>query len=117
QRDHRPQHRQPQEQNRSQLVRPDNGLVQHVARHHAGQQHYHLHHHQQRRRPFAQHAQDAVGLRQQGGATALPDRRPRQRAGRPGSLAFVPARHQDTLPTDSSSSAQASAPNFFFHSS
>ena len=49
------QHRQPQEQDRGQFVRPDQRAVQAVARHHAGEQDDDLGDDQQRRRDFDQH--------------------------------------------------------------
>ena len=53
----RSQHRQPQEQDRGQFVRPDQRAMQAVTRHHAGKQDDDLGDHQQRRRNFDQHSQ------------------------------------------------------------
>ena len=53
-RHHRPQHGEPQEQDRGQLVRPDEWLVKDIARDHAGEQDADLGHDQSRRRDLDQ---------------------------------------------------------------
>ncbi len=59
------QHRQPQEQDRRQFIRPDQRPVKAIARHHAGKQDHDLGDHQQRRRNLDQHAQRMLDRRQQ----------------------------------------------------
>ncbi len=54
------EHRQPQEQDRGQFVRPDQRAVEAVTRDHADEQDDHLRHHQQRRRNLDQMAEGAV---------------------------------------------------------
>ena len=76
-RDRRAQHRQPQEQDRGQFVRPDQRPVQPVTRHHAGEQDDDLGDDQKRRRNLDQHSEEMFDRRQQasGGEGAVPPRR------------------------------------------
>ena len=59
------QHREPQEQDRRQFVRPDQWPVQRIARHHAGKQDDDLGDDQKRRRNLDQHSQRMFDRRQQ----------------------------------------------------
>ena len=63
-RDRGAQHGEPQEQDRGQLVRPDQRLVQRVAGHHAGKQDDDFGDDQQRRRNLDQHTQGMFDRRQ-----------------------------------------------------
>ena len=58
------QHGEPQEQDRRQFVRPDQRLVQRIARHHAGKQDDDFGDDQQRRRNLDQHSQGMFDRRQ-----------------------------------------------------
>ena len=76
--DHRAQHRKPEKQDRGQLVRPDQRLVQHVARDHAGEQHDDLGDDQRRGRHFDRASEDvssdarATSAREAGVAASQP---------------------------------------------
>jgi hypothetical protein len=117
-----PQHRQPQEQHRGQLVRPDQRLVQHVAGDHARKQDDDLGDDQDRRRDLDQQAEQGLDPPEQGVARG-PDRRFNDRLrdrefgdfdvshGR-----VSPPTRYESLPTAFSSSAQASSPYLPFHS-
>ena len=132
QRDHRAEHRQPQEQDRRELVRPDQRAVEHVARHHAREQHDDLGQHQ-RRGHTLDHERDRAIERagdaaqrigrpcgttraRRSSARPCPCVSTRGAGARPGrAVACRPC--QASLPTACSSSAQASLPKRFFHSS
>jgi hypothetical protein len=117
----RSQHRQPQEQDRRQLVRPDQRTVQAVTRHHARKQDDDLGDDQKGCRDFNQHAEQ--GLERGRTRTAA---RGHRLAGRRRYRAFGVSHHRaltvpwaaryDSLPTDFSSKAQASSPYLPFHS-
>ena len=100
-RDRRAQHRQPQEQDRGQFVRPDQRPVQAVARHHAGEQDDDLGDDQQRRRNLDQHPERVLratpASERRRGAIASPADRSRQ-FGMSHSGPFAP--DYDSLPTD-----------------
>jgi hypothetical protein len=90
QRDHAAQHGQPEEQDGRQLIRPDQRCLEHVARHHPGEQHGDLHRHQDRREDRADMVQCP--------------------------LAAAGKLHHDNEPTAPSSSPHAASPYFVFHS-
>ena len=123
-----PQHRQPQEQDRGQFVRPDQRPVHPVARHHARKQDDDLGDDQECRRNLDQHSKEIFDRREQRAAArglnhlaghvlsqfGMSHRSPlHQHEPKTG---WAETSGYDSLPTDFSSSSQACSPYLPFHS-
>ena len=118
-----PQHRQPQEQDGGQFVRPDQRAMQPVTRHHASEQDDDLGHDQKRCRDLNQHSQDMFEGRQSRtaarGLSHLAGHKLDQFGishNEPLHSGRDPGTRYDSLPADFSSSAQAWSPYLPFHS-